>query len=70
MPEWMTTKQVAEYLQVSESSIYRWVGEGRLPAYRIGGARRFKREDVDALAVPIVPPEGEADEGGEKPSEV
>ena len=66
MPEWMTTKQVAEYLQVSESSIYRWVGEGRLPAYRIGGARRFKREDVDALAVPIVPP----DEEGETPSEV
>jgi len=49
----MTTKQVAEYLQVSESTVYRWVSEGKLRAYHIGRTRRLRREDVDALAVPI-----------------
>ena len=53
MPEWMTTKQVAQHLQVSESTVYRWVSEGKLRAYHIGRTRRFRKEDVDALAVPI-----------------
>ena len=55
MPEWLTTGQVADYLQVSVSTVYRWVAEGRLPAYKIGNTRRFRRDEVDALAVPIVP---------------
>ncbi len=51
----MTTKQVAAYLQVSESTVYRWVSERKLPAYNIGRTRRFRKEDVDALALPIDP---------------
>ena len=33
--------QVAELLQVSEKSIYRWVKSQGLPAVRIGGVLRF-----------------------------
>ena len=55
MAEWLTTKEVCEELKVSESTVYRWVSEGKLRGYKIGGLRRFKREDVDDLAVPIAP---------------
>jgi|LSQX01.2.fsa_nt_gb excisionase family DNA binding protein len=55
MPEWMTVEDVCEYLQVSKSTVFRWTNQGKLPAYKFGGARRYKREDVDALAEPIVP---------------
>jgi excisionase family DNA binding protein len=61
MPEWMKTAEVCDYLKVSESTVYRWVNAGRLPAYKFGGARRYKLEDVDALAEPIMP-EGADDE--------
>ena len=62
-PEWMTTDDVCEYLQVSRSTVYRWVSEGKLPGYKFGGTRRYKREDVDALAEPIAPAEADEDSG-------
>jgi|LSQX01.1.fsa_nt_gb excisionase family DNA binding protein len=65
MPVWMTPKQAADYLQVSEATVYRWTREGRLPAYRIGGSRRYKREDLDDLAEPIAPEE-EGDDASEE----
>lgn len=63
MPDWMTTKEAAEYLKVSEATIYRWARDGKLPAYRIGATRRYKREDLDALAEPIAPEEDEGTDG-------
>lgn len=60
-PHWMTTEDVCEYLQVSKSTVYRWVSEGKLPGYKFGGARRYKREEVDGLAEPIVIDSGEED---------
>lgn len=58
MPEWLTDKQVAEYLQVLQEDVDRWVDEGLLPAYEFVGERRFRREDVDALAE-AVPAQGQ-----------
>lgn len=40
-------REVAEYLGVAKSTVYRWKGEGRLPCSRIGATLLFKREDVE-----------------------
>jgi excisionase family DNA binding protein len=60
--EWMTTEDVEEFFQVSTSTVYRWVSDGKLPAYTVGGVRRYKREDVEALAEPIEPKADDAQE--------
>lgn len=40
-------KDVAELLNVSETTIRRWLSEGRIPAYRISQQYRFSRNEVE-----------------------
>jgi PTS system nitrogen regulatory IIA component len=47
MPDLLTAKQLAEYLQLSSRSIYRLLGRGEVPATKIGGQWRFRKSDVD-----------------------
>ncbi len=47
---WMTVKQAAQYLGVSEPTIFRWMREGTLSFFKIGGATRFRRENLDLVA--------------------
>jgi excisionase family DNA binding protein len=44
----LTARQVADFLQVSISTVRRWSDKGMLKFYRIGsrGDRRYRREDV------------------------
>ena len=44
----MTTRQVADFLQVSICSVRRWSDRGLLKFYRVGsrGDRRYWRNDV------------------------
>lgn len=44
----LTKEQVAAYLAVSKRTLDRLIQSGEIPAYRIGGHRRFRREDVDS----------------------
>ncbi|HEY6200803.1 MAG TPA: helix-turn-helix domain-containing protein [Candidatus Binatia bacterium] len=41
--EFMTTKEVAQYLRVDEYTIYRLVSQKKIPAFKIGNQWRFKR---------------------------
>jgi excisionase family DNA binding protein len=43
----MTIRQVAEYLQVTQKTIYKLSWAGTLPGFKVGNAWRFKREDID-----------------------
>ena len=43
----MTLPQVAEYLQVSRDLIYRLAQKGRIPASKVSGRWRFKKEKID-----------------------
>ncbi len=43
----MTVKEVAEYLQLDEHTIYRMARKGEIPAYKIAGQWRFKRELIE-----------------------
>ncbi len=47
MDKWLTLKQIAEYLQMSESSIYKMAQAGKIPAYKVGRQWRFKKEEID-----------------------
>lgn len=44
-----TERSLAEYLAVSDRLIRKWVKEGRLRSYKLGGCRRFDPADVDAF---------------------
>ncbi|MFQ5848754.1 MAG: helix-turn-helix domain-containing protein [Candidatus Methylomirabilales bacterium] len=44
---WMTVREVAAYLRLSRDLIYRWVQEGKIPASKVGGQWRFRRERID-----------------------
>lgn len=43
----MTPKQVADYLQLSKDTVYRYIREGKLTASRLGRNYRVPRENVD-----------------------
>ena len=43
----LNVKQVAEYLQLKESTIYSWAQDGKVPAIKIGRTWRFRRSDLD-----------------------
>lgn len=47
LPEIMTIEEVAEYLRVSERTVYDWASKGEIPCGKIGTAWRFKRSDVE-----------------------
>lgn len=47
--EIMTVSQVAEFLQLSEMTTYKFVQEGKIPAFKIGRHWRIKRDDLDDL---------------------
>jgi nitrogen PTS system EIIA component len=40
-------KDVVELLKVSETTIRRWLAEGKIPAYRINQQYRFNREEIE-----------------------
>lgn len=47
--EWLSTAAAAEILGVTPRSVYRFINDGDLPAYRIGRVIRLQRADVDAF---------------------
>lgn len=47
MQEVLTVKQLADYLQVNELTIYKKVKEGLIPAVKLGRALRFKKSVID-----------------------
>ena len=44
----MTTRDAATYLKMSESTLYHWATDGRIPCLKVGGALRFRRSVIDA----------------------
>lgn len=43
----MGIKDAAAYLEVHESTIYRLAGNGQIPAFKLGGQWRFKKDVID-----------------------
>lgn len=43
----LTVQEVADYLRVAQSTVYRLAKEGKLPGRKIGGMWRFSRKELD-----------------------
>ena len=43
----MTIGEVADYLKVTERTIYRLAGAKQIPAFKVGGSWRFSLADID-----------------------
>lgn len=44
--EILTLKQVAEFLKVTERTIYRLAAAKRIPAFKVGGTWRFSKAEI------------------------
>ncbi len=62
----LNVKQVAEYLQLKESTIYSWAQDGKIPAIKIGRTWRFRRSDLDSWLERHLKGEESVAEGGEQ----
>ena len=45
--EVLTVNEIAGYLRVSETTVWRWCNTGKLPAFRIGRSWRIRRADLE-----------------------
>jgi excisionase family DNA binding protein len=43
----LTVKDLSAWFQVKSATVYVWVAEGKIPALRLGGLIRFRREDIE-----------------------
>jgi excisionase family DNA binding protein len=46
LDQWMSVKDVADYLNLSEWTIWRWIRTGRVPAFGSRGCIRVRPRDV------------------------
>lgn len=46
---WFSVHEAADYLGVSQPTIFRWMKEGSLSFYKVGGSTRFSQEGLDAV---------------------
>ncbi len=45
---WLSVKEVAEYLGVGRSTIYKWIERNDLPAHKAGRLWKFSKVEVDS----------------------
>ena len=48
-PRWYSVPEAAEYLGISEPTLFRWMRSGLLSFHKVGGSTRFTREGLDAV---------------------
>ena len=46
---WLSTAQAAKKLGITPRTLYRFIDEGQLPAYRFGRVIRLKEDEVEAF---------------------
>ena len=49
MDEILTVREVAEYLKLSRTTIWRWVKEGKLQAFKLGRSWRVRRSELERI---------------------
>jgi excisionase family DNA binding protein len=47
----LNIKDVSTWLNLKPSTVYHWAAQGKLPALRLGGLLRFRREDIETWLV-------------------
>jgi len=45
--KWLTIDELAEYLKIGRTKLYRLAQQGMIPASKVGNQWRFDREEID-----------------------
>ncbi|HOV90473.1 MAG TPA: helix-turn-helix domain-containing protein [Syntrophorhabdaceae bacterium] len=45
--KWLTIEELAEYLKIGRTKLYRMAQDGEIPASKVGNQWRFDREEID-----------------------
>ncbi len=51
MGQMLTAQELAEYLKLTEVTIYKYANEGKIPGTKIGSRWRFDKDKIDELLV-------------------
>lgn len=43
----LTVKELAAYLKIAEKTAYRFVAEGKIMGFKVGGSWRFRKSKID-----------------------
>ncbi|MCB9973745.1 MAG: helix-turn-helix domain-containing protein [Rhodospirillales bacterium] len=43
----MTIRELAAYLKMAEKTLYRLAAQGKIPGFKVGGAWRFRKSEID-----------------------
>jgi excisionase family DNA binding protein len=47
--KWFSVREAAEYLDVGEPTLFRWMREGKITYRKVGDSTRFWQEDLDSV---------------------
>lgn len=47
--KWYSIKEAAEYLDIGEPTLYRWMRDGLVTYRKVGDSTRFWKEDLDSV---------------------
>ncbi len=47
MDDILTVEEIADYLKVSRTTIWRWCNDGKLDAFKVGRGWRVRRRDLE-----------------------
>ena len=46
---WYSIREAADYLGISQPTVFRWMKQGILSFYKVGGSTRFAKAGLDAI---------------------
>ena len=49
MGQILTTKELAEYLKLTEVTIYKYMSESKVPGFKVKGRWRFDKDKIDKV---------------------
>ena len=49
MGQILTTQELAEYLKLTQVTIYKYVCEGKIPGFKVGSRWRFDKDKIDKV---------------------
>lgn len=54
MSEYLTTEEALKILRVARSTLYEWIGQGKVKTYKVAGGRKnyFKQSELEELFQP------------------
>lgn len=47
--KWYSIREAAEYLDIGEPTLYRWMRDGKITFRKVGDSTRFWQEDLDSV---------------------